>query len=79
MKRAANWAAFRCSQVAHRAGSKKSFHNLLKSLNYFASERVIDGVIHMRSPWTLSTFEAVIFSGLVLGLSGAALWVTVIL
>jgi hypothetical protein len=32
----------------------------------------------MRSPWTLSTLETVIFSGLVLGLSGAAFWATVL-
>ena len=28
----------------------------------------------MRSPWTLSMFEAVIFSALVLGLAGAGTW-----
>jgi hypothetical protein len=28
----------------------------------------------MRTPWTMSTLEAVIFSGLVLGLSGAVIW-----
>jgi hypothetical protein len=32
----------------------------------------------MRSPWTLSTLEMVIFSRLVLGLSGAAFWATVL-
>jgi hypothetical protein len=32
----------------------------------------------MRTPWTLSTLEAVIFSGLVLGLSGAGIWATII-
>jgi hypothetical protein len=32
----------------------------------------------MRTPWTLSTLEALIFSGLVLCLSGAAMWATVI-
>jgi hypothetical protein len=33
----------------------------------------------MRTPWTLSTLEAVIFSALVLGLSGVALRATVVL
>jgi hypothetical protein len=32
----------------------------------------------MRTPWTLSTLEAMIFSGLVLGLSGAGVWASVI-
>jgi hypothetical protein len=57
---------------------KKFLHNLLKSLEYFTAGMVINGVIHMRTPWTLSTLEAMIFSGLVLGLSGAAMWATVI-
>ena len=33
----------------------------------------IPGVIHMRSPWTLSTIETAIFIGLMLGLAGADL------
>jgi hypothetical protein len=32
----------------------------------------------MRTPWTLSTLEAVIFFGLVLGLAGAGTWASVI-
>jgi hypothetical protein len=60
------------------SGSKKSFHNPLKSLEYLVGGRFIDGVIHMRTPWTLSTLEAVIFSGLVLGLSGVGTWATII-
>jgi hypothetical protein len=32
----------------------------------------------MRTPWTLSTIEAVIFTGLVLVLAGAGTWATAI-
>jgi hypothetical protein len=34
-------------------------------------------VIHMRTPWTLSTIEAAIFLGLVLVLAGAGTWAAV--
>jgi hypothetical protein len=32
----------------------------------------------MRTPWTLSTLEAAIFFGLVLGLAGAGTWASVV-
>lgn len=36
------------------------------------------GVIHMRTPWTLSNLEAIVFCGLVLFLAGAGTWVSVV-
>ena len=47
---------------------------LYKSFNIMDNSGLPPGVIHMRSPWTLSTIEAVIFSALVLGLAGAGTW-----
>jgi hypothetical protein len=36
------------------------------------------GVIHMHTPWTLSTIEAATFIGLVLILAGSGTWVSVV-
>jgi hypothetical protein len=68
----------RARQLFTGSGPKKPFHNPLKSLEYFTRGAVFDGVIHMHTPWTLSTLGTVLFCGLVVSLSGAGIWATII-
>jgi hypothetical protein len=66
--------------VIHKSQPKLALSQPIKKTKvFYAGGGLLVEFIHMRTPWTLSTLEAVIFSALVLGLSGVALWATVIL